>query len=116
MVRAAYEHRSHRPDDCGHRSVAYGIRSLFWGPDVAGRGLHAIARLIAGGVLFAVGTGLAFGSIASLAAHWIWGAIVIAYGFILIELRQILQAWRRRQLSESARLRRHVSQSGPRGQ
>jgi hypothetical protein len=100
----------------GIGAVAYGIRSLFWDPDVPGRGPHAAARALAGGVLLAGGIGLAVGSIAFLAAPWVWGALVVAYGSILVELRQILQASRRRRLSEGARLRRHVSQSGSQGQ
>ena len=100
----------------GIGALAYGLRALVKGPVVPGRVAHALARVVAGGVLLAGGIGLALGNIAFLRGAWVWGAVAVAYGSIVIELRQIVQTSRRRQLTEGVRLRRHVSESRPQGQ
>ena len=99
----------------GIGALAYGIRTLIRGREVPGRIAHALARVVSGGVLLAGGIGLALGAITFLTTAWVWGAVAIAYGSILIELLQIVGASRRRRLSEGARLRRHVSESGSKG-
>ncbi len=99
----------------GIGALAYGIRAFFADREVPGRVAHALARVVAGGVLLAGGIGLALGSVAVLGTTWVWGAVAVGYGSIVIELRQILQASRRRRLSEGARLRRHLSEAGSRG-